>query len=50
MSEDVQEDRFTQNGVYNEEAIYNIESYSEEEGDPEVDPFNGHYSNLIRQI
>ena len=50
MSEDVQETRFTGNGVYQEEPVYNIESYSEEEGDADIDPFVGHYGELIRQI
>ena len=50
MSEDIQETRFNQNGEYQEDAAYNIESYSEESGDPESDPFTGHYGNLKRQI
>jgi len=33
-----------------DDAVYNIESYSEESGDPDTDPFKSHYGDLIREI
>ena len=50
MSEDIQETNFNHNNDHEENAIYNIESYSEESGEHEADPFVDHYSNLTRQI
>lgn len=48
MSEDMHEKRFGKKEDSEEDAVYNIESYSEESGEPDIDPFSGHYGKLTR--
>lgn len=50
MSEDLRYRNEEDNNDLDDDAVCNIESYSEESGDAGTDPFVGHYGKLTRQV